>query len=248
MGRSQKTEDIIASVDGRIDIIFSKRQGLSGCSFPFKTRFAASEPSGCPSHKISISYITMTSRQQQHQRKRKIVSFQQETSRHDPPLYESMPSIQDLWYTRLELSSIKKEVGRVLIEQIIQNRNSKAVDISYKPELWGLERHNIERAQAKKAAVKLILMAQHVKGVKGNPELLRSLSLQTTRPARDFAQDQGFRDACQHDTDAAEYVVDDCISDFVLPASSDYPSQRCKRPIVLSESYERRVRPRFSLA
>jgi hypothetical protein len=188
----------------------------------------------------------MTSRQQQ--RKRKIVSFQQETSRHDPPLYESMPSIQDLWYTRLELSTIKKEVGRVLIEQIIQNRNSKAVDTSYKPELWGLERHNIERAQAKKAAVKLILMAQHVEGVKGNPELLRSLSLQATRPARDFAQDQGFRDACQHDTDTAEYVVDDCISDFVLPASSDYPSQCCKRPMVLSESYERRVRPRFSLA
>lgn len=196
----------------------------------------------------------MTSRKQQRQEEqRKNVSFQQEVVHHEPISYTSdAPLIQDLWYTRTELSTIKKGVGRILIEHVVNNRTAKSIDTSGIPDLWGLERHNLERAQAKKSAVQLILMAQHLKDIKKNPELLCSLSLLATRKAREFAQDQGLRDAHQHDTDAAEIVVDDCISDFHLTASCDFLSLGCKRTMMIrtdcESHHERRVRPRLSLA
>jgi hypothetical protein len=186
----------------------------------------------------------MTSRPQQQ----KSVSFQQEAIRQEPPSYVSAPSMHELWYTRTELSNIKQEVGQILREHLIHNSASKTIDTTAIPELWGLERHNLEKAQAKKAAVRLILMAQNMKGIKGSPELLRLLSLQVTKSARDFAQDQGFRDARQHDTDAVESMVDDCISDFDLSSSCDYLAQNCKRPLELPESHERRVRARLAMS
>jgi hypothetical protein len=203
------------------------------------------------SHNQHLQNLNMTPRKQQQQQ-RKTVSFQPEVVHHEPISYESEPPpLQDLWYTRMELSNIKKGVGRILIEHVVNKRTSKSIDTSGIPELWGLERHNLERAQAKKSAVQLILMAQHLKAMKRNPELLCSLSILATRKAREFAQDQGLRDSHQHDTDAAEIVVDDCISDFDLPATCDYLSYGCKRTIMRTDCeshHERRVRPRLSLA
>jgi len=158
--------------------------------------------------------------------------------------------LHELWYTRTELAIIKKEVGRVLMEHVVHKRtSSKASDRTCIPELWGLERHNLERAQAKKAAVKLIVMAQHLHGLKGDPERLRAISYEATKTARGFAQDQGIRDASQYEVDSAESVVDGCISDVVLAASYDFSSQCHKRSLLLKDGvthHERRVRQRFS--
>lgn len=208
----------------------------------------------------------MTREQQQQDRQAnqaKSLSFCKEIIRHDPPSYESgdnssdrsSPCLDELWYTRMELSFIKKEVGRVLMDHVGLGPPKSTVTLI--PELWGLERHNLQRAQEKKAAIQLILMAQHLRNIKGDPELLRSLSLQVSKGARNFAREQGLRDARHHDTDAAELVVDGCISDVDLSACCDSLEQCCskrKRPlprmIVQEEEhlYERRVRSRATQA
>eukprot|EP00429_Kryptoperidinium_foliaceum_P067101 CAMPEP_0176052564 /NCGR_PEP_ID=MMETSP0120_2-20121206/26135_1 /TAXON_ID=160619 /ORGANISM="Kryptoperidinium foliaceum, Strain CCMP 1326" /LENGTH=191 /DNA_ID=CAMNT_0017386003 /DNA_START=75 /DNA_END=650 /DNA_ORIENTATION=+ len=184
-------------------------------------------------------------------RRRRCVSFSDNVVRYDPPSFaddsDDVPSNQTMWYTKPELSAIKKSVGQVLLRRIMKkSKQSSKDDGEDDPELWGLERHNIERAQAKKSAVKMILLAQHFQDMRSCPELLRSLSLQVSKKARDMAADQASRDCYHaHEDEIVEHMVDDCLCDFQLPSSVALGATSCcKRPI--AEDHERRVRPRLS--
>lgn len=164
--------------------------------------------------------MTMSSpildQQQQAERRIRCVSFRENVIEY-PSLesYKDVP-IERKWYTNAELKVIRQEVAELLIRRIKNSRqNIKQDEGMDDPDLWGLERHSFERDHAKKAAIELILLAQNMKEIKGDRELLRSVSLQVSKNARQLAADQGFRDSCHvYYENSLETFVDDCISDF----------------------------------
>jgi len=164
-------------------------------------------------------------------------------------------SLDELWYTKAELSKIRRDVGVILIQRAIEK--SKAYNPKYEevdhPELWGLDRHCLERDQSKKTAVKVILLAQNMKESKRDPDFLRSISLQCSKKAREAAAEQGFRDSCHvYYEDSLETLVDECISNCMdfppLNFSSSSLTSGCKRSAsatdlpLTPDGHERRVR------
>ncbi len=186
----------------------------------------------------------------------KCVSFKDETIQNPAPESTDEVPLEAKWYTKPELHVIRKEVGSILIRHINSSKQQvKEEDVNDDPELWGLERHSFERDQAKKAAIKLILLAQNMKEMKGDPELLRSVSLQVSKNARQLAADQGFRDACSvYYENFLETLVDDCIFDFdSFPLEIPSVSSGCKRTPTMAnlpaaEDHLRRVRSRVVAA
>jgi hypothetical protein len=195
--------------------------------------------------------------------KRQRVSFSNETvhiwSVAESEKYDT-PS-EKLWYTKSELSYIKREVGKVLIRNTIETARQQTKDVYDDPqtkdvyddpELWGLERHGLERHHAKKTAIKLILIAQSMKENSSDPEFLRNVSLHCSKKAQGLARDQGFRDSCHvFYEDSLEQLVDDCIFDCSIPSRLC----GCKRStsaasfaLLVAEDHERRVRSRLSAA
>lgn len=154
--------------------------------------------------------------QQQQEPRRTCVSFHELVVEHPTPEAGKDVPIEQKWYTNAELRVIRQDVANLLIRHIKNSKqNTKQVYSHDDPDLWGLERHSFERDQAKKAAIELVLLAQHMKEIKGDPELLRSVSLQVSKNARQLAADQGFRDSCHvYYENSLETFVDDCISDF----------------------------------
>lgn len=165
------------------------------------------------------------------------------------------------WYTNSELHAIRHQVANLLICHIkkskLQGKQQDDNHAADDPDLWGLERHSLERDQSKKAAIKLILLAQHMKEIQGNQELLRSVSLQVSKNARQLAADQGFRDSCYvYYENSLESIVDDCIFDFdAFPTTcTEIPSVGFKRSpsaanlVASTNNQERRVRSRVVAA
>lgn len=205
--------------------------------------------------------MTMSSPIQQ-QRKRQFVSFCEHAIQYPSPESCNDVSMEQKWYTNAELKVIRQDVADLLIRRIKSSKlNIKDEDGHDDPDFWGLERHSFERDHAKKAAIKLILLAQHMKEIKGDPELLRSVSLQVSKNARQLAADQGFRDSCHvYYENSLETFVDDCISDFdiftptpTMVTEATGCSAPCKRSpsaanLRSTEEDERRVRSRVVAA
>jgi len=198
--------------------------------------------------------------QQQSEQRRLCVTFCENVIDYPSPESCRDVPIEQKWYTNAELKVIRHDVAELLIRRIKNSRqNIKQDDGNDDPDLWGLERHSFERDHAKKAAIELILLAQHMKEIKGDPERLRSVSLQVSKNARQLAADQGFRDSCHvYYENSLETFVDDCISDFDtftpnLMTVVTGTSVPCKRsPSVANlrpgEDDERRVRSRVVAA
>jgi hypothetical protein len=68
------------------------------------------------------------------------------------PLFSTLTTATcaQLWYHTAEISTFKRQVGTILLSS--GNKNQE--------DLCGLERHSIERDRAKKAAIKLVILAQ----------------------------------------------------------------------------------------
>lgn len=200
--------------------------------------------------------------EQQQQRRRTCVSFRDNVIEYPSPESCNDVPIEQKWYTHAELKVIRHDVADLLIRRIKNSKKTtKQEDDGHDdPDFWGLERHSFERDHAKKAAIGLILLAQHMKEIKGDPELLRSVSLQVSKNARQLAADQGFRDSCHvYYENSLETFVDDCISDFAtfLPNTVMTPVTECSAPCKRSPSVanlrsaeddERRVRSRVVAA
>ena len=152
-----------------------------------------------------------------------------------------------LWYTKAELSIIKRAVANLLIHRAMDETNSK-VDHD-DPDFWGLERHGLERHHSKKAAIKMVLMAQNMNESKTDPEFLRNVSLHCSKKALDLAREQGFRDSCCADYDESlEKIVDDCIFDWSMPSIVRSKRSTSTASFSLAEDHRRRVRSRVSAA
>lgn len=155
-------------------------------------------------------------------------------------------STNQIWYSKAELSRMKKEVGSLLIRRIFAESHKQHDDDDHQssPELWGLERHCPQRDQAKKSTIKVVIMAQHLDESKRDPHFLSSISRQCSEQARALAAEQGFRDSCHsYYEDSLAALVDDCISDIDMP--SYCLSSGCKRSaaeIDLPGTHEQRVR------
>lgn len=159
-----------------------------------------------------------------------------------------IPSEQ-LWYTKAELSLIKREVGSVLIRRAIAKTKQHAEDEHDDPALWGLERHGLEQHHTKKTTIKLILLAQNMKESKSDPEFLRNVSLHCSRKAQSLASEQGFRDSCHvYYEDSLEKLVDDCIFDCSIPSICGCKRSPPTATFPLAEDHGRRVRSRVSAA
>lgn len=199
---------------------------------------------------------------EQQQQKRVCVSFRENVVQYPPPeSWKDVPT-ERKWYTNAELKVIRHDVAELLIRRIKNSKrnNKQDHDEHDDPDLWGLERHSFERDHAKKAAIELILLAQHMKEIKGDPELLRSVSMQVSKNARQLATDQGFRDSCHvYYENSLEAFVDDCISDFdiftpnIMMTAASGSIAPCKRSpsaanLRSAEDEERRVRSRVVAA
>ena len=140
-----------------------------------------------------------------------------------PSLFQNLTldKCRELWYQRAEISGFKKEVANIIM---IGTHFDKAVlgDLH-----CGLERHNFERASAKKETIRLVLNAQKLPF---GSDFLHQVSEEMSQPARDIAVVQGLSDFCN-----AYYGI--------LPTRiPQEPEFSCKRSMATSD--ERRVRRR----
>lgn len=206
--------------------------------------------------------------------RRNRVHFSDEKTKHgnlDEPLKHfsqskgisaSNNSVRELWYSKLEIKEFKRHVGTLLLRSVIANgqygvqvEEGTLIEKLHPSELWGLERLNPKRDTAKKAAIRLVLLAQLLPEGKDS-EFIRSISLQCTQHARDIAVIQGYQDHChayRHEKESSELIVDACLLESVpmkkpWDAAPPTTPKRTASCLVFNDGHQRRVRPRASAA
>jgi len=129
-------------------------------------------------------------------RKRKRCDTKQvhfDSSSHDRPdsRYFKVPKIEWLdsrcrekWYHDREIASFRKEVANLLV---LDRARSPHAPESF----FGLERHTLERSNAKRVAIRTVVKAQ---GMASNTEWLRVLAEECSKKARKCAGLQGIQD------------------------------------------------------
>ena len=150
------------------------------------------------------------------------------------PLSETLTveTNRELWYQRDEINAFRKEVGTILL----YGRKLATVDEDV---FCGLERHDLQRSNAKKNAIRLVLKAQKLER---GPDFLRKVSREVSKRARDMALVQGLGDYCRV---YYRKGIHACADSFESIRTSSYEMSNtscCKRTIASDES--RRVRRR----
>jgi hypothetical protein len=153
------------------------------------------------------------------------------------PLFSTLTTATcaQLWYHTAEISTFKRQVGTILLSR--SNKNQE--------DLCGLERHSIERDRAKKAAIKLVILAQSMQSGDSD-DFLKLVSEKCSARAREMAFSQGFQDHCQVYYESLESIVDGCEIDCLLPNLGRI--KRSKRRTSLGDDDQRRVKQRASRA
>jgi hypothetical protein len=152
----------------------------------------------------------------------------------DSPLFSTLTTetCAQLWYHTAEISAFKRQVGTILLSSGNKNQDDRC----------GLERHSIERDRAKKAAIKLVILAQSMQ-LGDSDDFLKLVSEKCSARAREMAFSQGFHDHCQVYYESLESIVDGCEIDSLLPSLGRI--ERFKRRASLGDD-QRRVKQRAS--